>query len=112
MQPRPRQPRRNVRRRWVWVVGLLLLLGGALWFALRGGGWGGFASIANGGSAAAVALDPTDAKDAKVPDGPLTIYCGRPEPLMAPLFARFGAEAGGSYIVRDADSRGLEKELV
>lgn len=49
---------------------------------------------------------------AKTPTGPLTIYCGRPEPLMAPLFDRFGERTGVSLVVRYGDSWPLADELV
>jgi iron(III) transport system substrate-binding protein len=115
MQHKPQRPRRNGRRLWVWVVGLLLLLlllGGALWLGLASPRGRGAERAAQAGGAAAAAVGPVAATDAKVPDGPLTIYCGRPEPLMAPLFDRFGAETGVSFIVRYADTWGLEEELV
>jgi iron(III) transport system substrate-binding protein len=115
MQRKPQRPRRYGRRRWVWLVGLLLLLlllSGALWLGLRSPHGRGAERAAQAGTVAEAAVGPVDATDAKAPDGPLTIYCGRPEPLMAPLFDRFGAETGVSFIVRYADTWGLEEELV
>jgi len=109
MQRSPRRQRRLVRRGWVWVVGLALLLGLALWLGL--GRWPRAAGVRTA-SPVGVVGPAAEPAAAEVPDGPLTIYCGRPEPLMAPLFDRFGAETGVSLVVRYADSWGLERELV
>jgi iron(III) transport system substrate-binding protein len=90
----------------MWVLALAALLGGALWL-----GVGGFRPQATAPIAAA-ATAATRAPEAMVPSGPLTIYCGRPEPLMAPLFDRFGADTGTSLVVRYGETWGLEGEIV
>ncbi len=105
------RPRRRTRRRsWWWLLALVLVAGGAAWL-LRGGAWRRGApseSPAPVGGAAARA----PAAEAKTPSGPLTIYCGRPEPLMAPLFDGFGERTGVSFVVRYGDSWPLAEELV
>ena len=90
----------------MWVLALSALLGGALLLGIGGSRRQATAPIAAGVSAAA------QAPEAKVPTGPLTIYCGRPEPPMASLFDRFGADTGASLVVRYGDSWGLEGEIV
>jgi iron(III) transport system substrate-binding protein len=85
----------------------VLLAGGALWLAREGGGWRGLA-----GEPAAVAADvAARAAVTATPSGPLTVYCGRPEPLMAPLFEGFGESTGVSLVVRYADNWPLAGEL-
>src|SRR5262245_60776789 len=97
MQSPPQRRRRPLRRGWLWALVLALLAGGVLLVGFAGRRRGGVAPLATGSDAAA---DPTAAK---VPSGPLTIYCGRGEPLMKPLFDRFGSESGASLIVRYGD---------
>lgn len=107
MQSTPQRTRRPARRGWVWLLALVLLAGGVLLLgfgsSLRRGGVAPLESPRDTGQGSAAA---------KVPSGPLTIYCGRAEPLMKPLFDRFGAESGVSLIVRYGDSWGLEQEIV
>lgn len=105
MQNTPQQRRRPARRAWVWLLVLVLLAGGVLLL--------GFGSLRRGAVAPLEARDAApEATAAKVPSGPLTIYCGRSEPLMKPLFDRFGSESGASLIVRYGDSWGLEQAIV
>lgn len=90
----------------MWALVLVLLAGGVLLVGFGSSRRGGVAPLATSSDAAA------DATAAKVPSGPLTIYCGRSEPLMKPLFDRFGSESGASLIVRYGDSWSLEQEIV
>ena len=84
---------------------LVLIAGGVLLL--------GFGKLRRGGAAPLAARRDAAAESAvKVPSGPLTIYCGRSEPLMKPLFDRFGSDSGVSLIVRYGDSWGLEQEIV
>jgi iron(III) transport system substrate-binding protein len=93
----------------MWLLALVLVAGGVLLLL----GLGGFR---RGAVIAPIrphdAADAAQAASAKVPSGPLTIYCGRSEPLMKPLFDRFGAESGASLVVRYGDTWGLEQEIV
>jgi hypothetical protein len=106
MQNTPQQRRRPARRGWVWLLVLVLLAGGVLLL--------GFGSLRRGAVAPLEAARDAaaEATAAKVPSGPLTIYCGRSEPLMKPLFDRFGAESGASFVVRYADSWGFVEQIV
>jgi iron(III) transport system substrate-binding protein len=61
-------------------------------------------------AAAATAL--SEATPHGTPSGPLTVYCGRGEPLMAPLFDRFGDSTGVSLVVRYGETWPLEAEIV
>ena len=106
MQNTPQQRRRPARRGWVWLLVLVLLAGGVLLLGFGSLRRGAVAPLETARDAAA------EATAAKVPSGPLTIYCGRSEPLMKPLFDRFGSETGASLIVRYGDSWGLEQEIV
>ncbi len=92
----------------MWVLALAALVGGALLLGVGGFRWQATAPAPLAAGVAVTAKAP----EAKVPSGPLTIYCGRPEPLMAPLFDRFGDDTGTSLVVRYGDSWGLEGEIV
>jgi len=60
-------------------------------------------------AAASASAEPTPRG---TPSGPLTIYCGRAEPLMAPLFDQFGDRTGVSLVVRYGGTWPLESEIV
>ncbi|HXT20286.1 MAG TPA: extracellular solute-binding protein, partial [Thermoanaerobaculia bacterium] len=92
------------------ALALLAVAVAALWLAR--GGWRRGVVREVGANAPADGTVRRGAAAAEAPSGPLTVYCGRPEPLMAPLFDRFGERTRTSLVVRYGETWPLEEELV